>query len=92
MRLLAIYFTIVSTFSFGQSYFQQEVNYIIQVTLDDKNHILRGEEEFEYVNNSPDQLDKIYIHLWPNAYRDGNSALGKQLYANGEGQYRFTGL
>lgn len=84
MRLLAIYFTIVSTFSFGQSYFQQEVNYIIQVTLDDKNHILRGEEEFEYVNNSPDQLDKIYIHLWPNAYRDGNSALGKQLYANGE--------
>lgn len=69
---------------FSQNYWQQEVNYKIDVTLDDVNHVLRASESFEYINNSPDRLDFLYIHLWPNAYRDGNSALGKQLYKNGE--------
>lgn len=74
----------------SQSYWQQEVNYKINVSLDDKNHILRANEEFEYINNSPNSLDKIYVHLWPNAYRSGKSALGKQLYKNGELELQFA--
>ena len=73
-----------TTFLFSQSYWQQEVNYKIDVTLDDVSHVLRASESFEYINNSPDRLDFLYIHIWPNAYRDGKSALGKQLYQNGE--------
>ena len=68
----------------AQTYWQQEVNYKIDVKLDDVNHTISAFEEFEYVNNSPDQLDKIYIHLWPNAYRNGKTALGKQQYQGGE--------
>ena len=75
--------------SFGQSYWQQEVNYKINVKLDDEKHILRGQEEFEYVNNSPNTLDKIYIHLWANAYKNGETALAKQLYAGGETDLKF---
>lgn len=82
---LAIYFT-----SFGQNYWQQEVNYTIQVALDDEHHLLRGYEEFEYVNNSPDELTEIYMHIWPNAYRNGNTALAKQLYADGNGILKFA--
>ncbi len=67
----------------GQDYWQQEVNYEISVTLDDENHALKGFEEFRYVNNSPDALNEIYIHLWPNAYKNGETALAKQLYENG---------
>ena len=51
-----------------QSYFQQKVNTKINVELDDENHILRGNEEIVYKNNSNQKLDSIIIHLWPNAY------------------------
>lgn len=73
----------------SQSYWQQEVNYTIAVKLDDKNHVLRGQESFEYINNSPQTLDMLYIHLWPNAYRDGKTALGKQQYNEGDQQLTY---
>lgn len=78
-----------STQLFSQTYWQQEVNYTIQVKLNDKNHTLSAFEEFEYVNNSPNTLDKIYVHLWPNAYRNGKTALAKQKYKDGEKELRF---
>ncbi len=66
--------------SFGQKeYFQQEVNYTLTVKLDDQNHFLSGYETLIYTNNSPDALDKVYMHLWPNAYKNKNTALAKQL-------------
>ena len=74
----------------SQNYWQQEVNYNIQVKLNDENHTLSAFEEFEYINHSPNTLDKIYIHLWPNAYRNGNSALAKQQYAEGKTILRFS--
>jgi hypothetical protein len=86
--LVSFYFLTIFS-SYAQSYWQQEVNYKIQVKLDDVNHMLSGYEEFEYINNSPNSLDRIYIHLWPNAYRNGNSALAKQQYAEGKKILRF---
>ena len=59
--------------------FQQEVNYTIAVRLNDVTHSLHAGIEMEYINNSNTSLDTIYIHLWPNAYRDKNTALCKQL-------------
>jgi hypothetical protein len=82
---------LLATQAVHAQYWQQEVNYKIDVRLDDKNHVLRAFEAFEYINHSPDQLDFIYIHLWPNAYRDGNTALGKQQYNGGEDQLRYGG-
>ena len=35
-----------------QEYFQQEVNYVISVELDDEKHTLSGHEDIEYINNS----------------------------------------
>ncbi|MFM6934854.1 MAG: M1 family aminopeptidase [Flavobacteriales bacterium] len=74
----------------AQQYWQQEVHYTIQVRLNDQTHELSGYEVFEYVNHSPNTLDRIYMHLWPNAYRDGNSALAKQLYRQGDGKLTFA--
>lgn len=70
----------LSATAFSQDYFQQEVNYKIDVKLNDKNHSLSAYEEFEYINNSPTALDRIYIHLWPNAYKNNETALARQLY------------
>ncbi|MFM7758250.1 MAG: hypothetical protein ACKO6J_04885, partial [Crocinitomicaceae bacterium] len=50
--------SLCATFSMAQKYWQQEVNYKINVSLDDQNHYLRGFESMEYVNNSPNVLEK----------------------------------
>jgi hypothetical protein len=60
-------------------YWQQQVDYRIDVKLDDKTHRLYGEIAFDYLNNSPSTLDSLYIHVWPNAYKSGRSALAEQL-------------
>ena len=59
-------------------YFQQDVRYEIEVTLDDKDHSLSGFEKIEYTNNSYDTLDFIWFHLWPNAYKNDSTAFAKQ--------------
>jgi hypothetical protein len=64
----------------SQEYFQQEVNYKIQVTLNDINHELKGFESVEYINNSPDTLRFLYFHLWPNAYSNNKTALARQIF------------
>ena len=73
-----------------QVYFQQEVNYKIDVRLDDVRHHLIGAETFEYINKSPDTLTFIYVHLWPNAYRNNQTALAKQLVRNGNSKLHFA--
>ena len=73
-----------------QTYFQQEVNYRINVSLDDKKHELSGEETLEYKNNSPDELTFIWFHIWPNAYKNNNTAMAKQLIASGKKNFYFA--
>jgi hypothetical protein len=68
-----------ATITNAQTYFQQEVNYKIDVTLNDKTNVLSAYEEFEYINNAGTALDKIYVHIWPNAYKNKETALAEQL-------------
>src|ERR1051326_5721353 len=60
-------------------YWQQRVNYDIDVTLNDADNTLHAFEKVEYINNSPDTLGYIWFHIWPNAYKDETSAFYKQL-------------
>jgi len=69
----------VSPEAYSQSYFQQEVNYNIHVTLNDTSHALSCFETIDYKNNSPDTLEFLYFHLWPNAYSDNNTQLAREL-------------
>lgn len=64
-------------------YWQQEVNYRIEVYLNDKKHTLSADEEMEYINHSPDVLNEIFIHLWPNAFKNKKTAFAKQQMENG---------
>jgi len=74
--------------AYSQNYFQQTVNYTIQVTLNDKKHELSAFEKIEYINNSPDTLRFLYFHLWPNAYSGNQTDLAKQL-TNSKGNERL---
>src|SRR5882757_5963348 len=66
-----------------KAYFQQDVAYDIKVSLDDKKDELNAFETIVYKNNSPDDLTFIYMHLWPNGYKDNSTPLGQQLKENG---------
>ena len=90
-KYLLLFSLIIFSFvpSYAQPYWQQEINYTIQVTLNDEQHALKGNILFEYINNSPDALSFIWIHLWPNGYRDNQTALYKQVAADKEGRKRL---
>ncbi|MGQ0829387.1 MAG: M1 family aminopeptidase [Bacteroidota bacterium] len=91
-QIVLLFFALVllSTLASAQTYFQQEVNYTIQVKLDDVKHELTADERIEYINNSPDQLTFIYMHLWPNAYKDNTTALAKQLRESGNTTFYYS--
>src|SRR5215212_10051985 len=71
-------------------YWQQKVDYIIDVTLNDKEKTLDGFEKLTYTNNSPDTLYYIWFHLWPNAYKNDKTAFSDQLLENGNTKFYFS--
>ncbi len=73
-----------------QKYWQQQVNFNIDVSLDDKDHSLDGFVKMEYTNNSPDTLNYIWIHLWPNAYKNDKTAFSDQFLENGRPDFYFS--
>ena len=59
------------------AYFQQEVVYRIEATLDENATVLRGRARVRYTNRSPGPLDTLFFHLHLNAFRP-NSAWAKR--------------
>jgi hypothetical protein len=84
LSLLSCLFITSSLLSQQSNYFQQKVDYTIAVTLNDTEHSLSAFETFNYTNQSPDILDKLYIHLWPNAYKNAKTAMSKQKFRQGD--------
>jgi len=74
----------------AQDYFQQRVDYVIEARLDDERHVLHAHETFVYTNRAPVALDTLWIHLWPNAYRDRSTALCQQLDRLGDLSLHFA--
>ena len=72
-------------FAQGQKsdYFQQEVHYNIDVELNTEDNTLHAQWNLTYINNSPDSLYFMVIHLWPNAYKDENTSLARQMLVQG---------
>lgn len=88
---LFLSFMFFAVLSFGQQdYFQQEVNTFIEVRLDDTRHFLHASEKIEYINHSPNALDRIFIHVWPNAYLNNSTAMANQLDEDGEIDFHFA--
>lgn len=73
-----------------EPYWQQQVNHVIDVTLNDLAHTLEGSETIKYINNSPDTLHFIWFHIWPDAFRNDQSAFSEQLLVNGRTDFYFS--
>ena len=74
----------------AQQYWQQQVNYAIDISLNDTEHTLDGFVKIQYSNHSPDTLSFIWFHLWPNAYKNDGTAFSEQLLGNGRTDFYFS--
>ena len=62
----------------GPAYYQQQADYKIDIELDDKNAKLSGSETITYYNNSPDNLDYLWVQLDQNQQaKDSESPLAE---------------
>jgi len=83
-------YSLLTIVSSQRPYWQQEVNYRIDVTLNDKEHSLNGFAKIDYSNNSPDTLKFIWFHCWPNAYKNDKTAFTDQQLENGSTRFYFS--
>ena len=51
---------------------QQRATYEMTIDMDAANHQYRGEQRLTYFNNSPDTLDRVFYHLYFNAFQPGS--------------------
>ena len=47
----------------GHQYWQQKADYNMQIRLDDEKQRIYGEETISYTNNSPDQLEYLWLQM-----------------------------
>ncbi|HRK25753.1 MAG TPA: M1 family metallopeptidase [Chitinophagales bacterium] len=89
-RLVALFVFICFSFQFTvaqTNQWQQQVNYRIEVSLNDTAHTLTGFAQIAYYNNSPNELPFLYFHLWPNAFKNQSTAFAKQQLENGSARF-----
>jgi len=53
----------------GPRYWQNHADYNIDVSLDDANHRISGTVVISYTNNSPDELNNLWLQLEQNLYK-----------------------
>lgn len=73
-KLLLSFFILGSAQLFAQNstYWQQHVDYKMEVSMDVKTYKYSGKQELIYTNNSNDTLRKVYYHLFNNAFQPGS--------------------
>lgn len=53
-------------------YWQQEAAYEMEIDMDVSTHRFDGSQRLLYTNHSPDTLDRVYYHLYFNAFQPGS--------------------
>lgn len=84
-----LFFALVFTLSInGQNSWQQNANYKIYIDVDVKKNTFKGSQEVLYTNNSPDTLNKVFFHLYFNAFRP-DSDMAERLNNGDDNNRRF---
>ncbi len=56
----------------NMSYWQQHVDYTMNIDMNVENFQYTGTQELIYTNNSPDTLNQVFYHLYFNAFQPGS--------------------
>ena len=73
--LLFLMFQLISISIFAQraGYWEQKVDYQMTIDVDEQKFQYDGKMSLEYTNNSPETLNKVYFHLYYNAFQPGSA-------------------
>lgn len=73
-KIFLLFSLLVSTTMLAQnnSYWQQHVDYTMDIDMDVRTYQYKGKQKLVYTNNSPDILNKVYYHLFFNAFQPGS--------------------
>ena len=61
--------SITITFGQAETYWQQRAEYKMDIDFNVEKHQFKGSQEIKYYNNSPDYLNKVFYHLYFNAFQ-----------------------
>ncbi|MFN8274515.1 MAG: M1 family metallopeptidase [Flavobacteriaceae bacterium] len=56
----------------SNTYWQQQVDYKMNVVMDVAKYRYQGHQELVYTNHSPDTLKRVFYHLYNNAFQPGS--------------------
>ncbi|MBS1746375.1 MAG: M1 family metallopeptidase [Bacteroidetes bacterium] len=66
----------------GPKYWQNSAGYLIHATLDEKDTSIQGDVTITYTNNSPDDLDYIWLELEQNIFLPGSRSTATTAYSS----------
>src|SRR6476660_5984453 len=67
--LLLVFFVATMFLNAQPGRWQQRVSYTMDIDVDVATNRLQGKQHLEYTNNSPDTLDRVFYHLYWNAFQ-----------------------
>jgi len=62
----------ISAIAQNNEYWQQHVDYNMEIDMDVESFQYKGKQTLVYTNNSPDVLNKVFYHLYFNAFQPGS--------------------
>lgn len=82
----------------GPEYWQNRADYNIEATLNDQDHTITGKMTLTYTNNSPEELDFVWMHLEQNRFTKNSRGTlttpiqGDRYAGDIEGGYEISNL
>ncbi|MCK0132390.1 M1 family metallopeptidase [Flavobacteriaceae bacterium F08102] len=67
-----IYLCTLTLFGQQTGYWQQHVDYKMDIDMNVENYQYHGKQQLVYTNNSPDELNQVFYHLFFNAFQPGS--------------------
>jgi hypothetical protein len=61
------------------TYWQQRVDYTMDIDMNVNKYQYKGTQKLVYTNNSPDDLDRVFYHLYFNAFQPGSQMDARSL-------------
>lgn len=94
--LFLVTFSVISMASSAQenspSYWQQQIDYEMSITLKAPQDLLTGKQVITYTNHSPDTLQTLYFHLIPNALSSNKTPYVQQRIQESSRRLYFSDL
>ena len=72
ITLFIVFFVTIVSAQPHPGYWQQHVDYTMEIDMDVETYQYNGVQKLVYTNNSPDVLNRVFYHLYFNAFQPGS--------------------